>query len=103
MSKKYFDLAKKYGDVLKLEGINLKGLYVFGSRAKGKGKKWSDLDIGIISDDFGDDRIAGMSKLFYLGTKVSDLIEPHLFTSKEFGHKYDVLAQEIKRTGIRII
>ncbi len=97
------DIAKKYGEVLKREGINLKFMYIFGSRVKGRGKKWSDLDIGLITDDFKEDRISGMSKLFYLGTKVSDLIEPHLFTTKEFGYKYDVLAQEIKKTGIRVI
>lgn len=103
MSKKFLDIAKKYARIVRDDGINLKALYVFGSRMKGRAGKWSDLDVGLVSDDFNKDRIAGMSKLFYLGTKVSDLIEPHLFTTKEFNDTYDALAQEIKRTGIRII
>jgi predicted nucleotidyltransferase len=103
MIKRYFNVAKKYAEVVRKDGIGIKALYIFGSRVDGKSKKWSDLDVGIVSNDFGTDRIKGLARLFYLGTKVSDLIEPHLFTESEFGDKYDVLAREIKRVGIRVI
>jgi predicted nucleotidyltransferase len=103
MSNKYLNLAKRYAEVVKKDGVGIKALYIFGSRVKGIPKKWSDLDIGVVSNDFGDDRIGGLAKLFYLGTKVSDLIEPHLFTEIEFDDKYDVLAREIKKTGLKVI
>lgn len=95
-------IAKNYADEVKKSGINLKGMYLFGSRIKGNNHKWSDLDIGLITNDFAEDRIAGLSKLFYLGTKVSEIIEPHLFTEVEFQDKYDSLATEIKRTGVKV-
>ncbi|MBU1129694.1 nucleotidyltransferase domain-containing protein [Patescibacteria group bacterium] len=102
VKKKYVDIAKKYARLIEDEGISIDGLYLFGSRIRGGGHKWSDLDISVVSSDFGKDRIAEMAKLFYLASKVSGLIEPHSFSIKEFDDKYDTLAQEVKRTGIRI-
>jgi len=103
MTNKYIDIAKKYAKLLEANGVSVDGLYIFGSRVKGGARRWSDLDTGVVSSDFGKDKIAELSKLFYLGTKVSDLIEPHVFSVEEFEDKYNALAQEIKRTGIRVI
>ncbi|MBU1088297.1 nucleotidyltransferase domain-containing protein [Patescibacteria group bacterium] len=103
IKKKYIDIAKKYAKLIENEGISVDGLYLFGSRIRGGGHKWSDLDVSVVSSDFGKDRIAEMAKLFYLASKVSGLIEPHSFSLDQFDDKYDSLAQEVKKTGVRVI
>lgn len=33
-------------------GIHISSAYLFGSFARGKGSKWSDIDVAVISGDF---------------------------------------------------
>ena len=102
MSKKYLTIAKKYFLWLKKNSILVNSGYVFGSRVKGKAREDSDLDICVISDSFGKDRHGSRVKLMHLGREVSDLIEPHPMTVADFEDKYNPLAIEIKKTGIKV-
>ena len=103
MSKKDLSLAKKYLKWLKFKSVVVKAGYIFGSRSKGSAHEGSDLDICIISDSFGKDKHAARVKLMNYGLKVSDLIEPHLLTVADFEDKYNPLAVEVKKTGIKIV
>lgn len=88
---------------VKKAGIPIKGVYLFGSAAKGKMHKGSDIDICVVSSKFGkkphDERLF----LMRLQKGVSDRIEPHPYSPKDFSNKFDPLIQEIKRNGIQII
>ncbi|MBU1130203.1 nucleotidyltransferase domain-containing protein [Patescibacteria group bacterium] len=101
--KKYIDWAKKYAKIVVDSGIRIKMMYIFGSRARGGGYKYSDLDISVVSPDFGKDRLSERVRLMGLTRKVSLLIEPHPFSVEDFSDKCNLLAEEIKRTGIRVI
>lgn len=83
-------------------GIPVAGLYVFGSAAKGTMQRGSDIDICVVSTKFGykphDERIL----LMKLQKGVSDLIEPHPYSPKDFAHSYDPLLSQIKKTGVKI-
>ncbi|MBU0579038.1 nucleotidyltransferase domain-containing protein [Patescibacteria group bacterium] len=103
MNKKDLNIAKRYAETIKKNGINLKSLYVFGSRVMGTSKKWSDLDTCVVSNDFGKDRVFERVKLMCLGRTISLLIEPHPFSEKEFENKENMLAQQIQKTGIKIV
>jgi len=99
----YYKVLKKYVEVIEENGVKVEEMYFFGSRARGDEKKWSDLDVCVVSSDFTGDGVEDNKRLFYWATKVSDLIEPHAFLPEEFSDKYNFFANEIKRTGVKII
>ncbi|MFC1495928.1 nucleotidyltransferase domain-containing protein [Candidatus Margulisiibacteriota bacterium] len=78
---------------------------VFGSYARGRAKKWSDIDLAIVSKRF--EGISRFRRLVLLGKLAwkakSTEIEAIGFTPKEYKtvNKYDLL-HEIKENGITI-
>jgi len=75
---------------------------VFGSIIKGKTHKDSDIDTCIISPVFGKDRQRERVLLMNLREGISDLIEPHPYSEKDFQNSYDSLSSQIKQTGLKI-
>lgn len=102
LNPKVYQSAVRYKAVLEDSGIEVASLYIFGSQAKGKAKKWSDIDIGVVSPDFSGDRFEDRGILMDYSHEIDDFIEPHPFTLEDFDDKYYTLAQEVKRTGIKI-
>ena len=97
------EIRKKILDYLLLlekEGINLEKAIVFGSYVKGNIKPWSDIDICLISKQFGKDIFQEGVRISRISRKVDLLIEPHPYHPDDFKEKYDPLAAEIKRHGI---
>ena len=94
--------ATQFLRALQKKGLVISGYYVFGSQINGKAHKWSDIDIGIISPNFSDDRFEERIKLMRIGDEIDTAIEPHPFTPEDFEDKYYSLAQEVKKTGIKI-
>lgn len=95
----YESLVKRYIEDIEDFGVPVEKSYIFGSRIKGDYKKYSDLDVCVVSSAFGIDSTAEWVFLNKVARKVSDLIEPHSFSPKDFNNKYNLLAREIKRTG----
>lgn len=97
------DLKKKILDYLTLlrkKGIPIKKAIVFGSYAKGKIKPWSDIDLCLVSEEFGKDIFEEGVKVSRLARQVEPLIEPHPYHPDDFKEKYDPLAAEIRNHGI---
>ena len=89
--------AKRLSDQEKLP---IDKVIIFGSTAKGKTHKWSDVDVCIISPRFKDE----FKALQFLWTRRSRQevmagLEPVGFSSKDF-QEGSSLIQEIKRTGV---
>ena len=77
-------------------------VFLFGSHAKGKARRWSDIDVCVISKKFHD-RCHAIDYL-WVRRRDEDVemgIEPVGFNPKDFVDE-DPLAWEIKRTGIEI-
>jgi len=91
-------LARKFLTTLQEQGIKIESAYIFGSYAKGKEHKWSDIDIAVISSDFSDDRCEESVRLMKLSYKIDSRIEPVPFRPETFIDE-DPLAWEIKKTG----
>jgi len=93
---------KAYLQVLTEDGMSVQKVFLFGSYAKGKQHKWSDIDLCIISKDLQKKQYPWE----YLWRKTAQLprtrIEPVGYTPKDFVDECP-LAWEIKQTGIRII
>ena len=92
---------KEYINILKEDNLPVQKVILFGSYAKGKQNKWSDVDVCIVSPKFKD----AFSALQYLWLKREKdyglTIEPIGFNPKDFAES-DSLIDEIKRTGIEI-
>ncbi|MCL4514292.1 MAG: nucleotidyltransferase domain-containing protein [Firmicutes bacterium] len=95
------EIARKYADVLRRE-INLLGLYVYGSYARGEQDQDSDIDIAVVADDFTGDMVEDTFRLMKLRRQVDTRIEPHPFRQSDFTEK-NPMAREVMRTGIRIV
>ncbi len=102
LDKKILQKIKAYRSLIEKTGTKVQEIYVFGSQAKGRAKSWSDIDVGIISPSFGNDRQEERVSLMILSNKIDPAIEPHPFSPKDFNDRFYPLAQEIKRYGIKI-
>ena len=96
------DLAKKYICELRNMGIHIDTAYLFGSHAKGKVWEGSDVDVCVISSDFGKDYMKDKILLNKAALRVDSRIEPVAYSPADFENKYDALADEVKRFGILI-
>lgn len=95
-------IVKKYAEKLKEENYPFSAIYLFGSYAKGKAHKWSDIDIAVVSDKMKRNRDKGRFLLWHIRRDVDSMIEPHGFTVKDFQNDNDPMVYEIKKTGVKI-
>ncbi|MCJ7739953.1 nucleotidyltransferase domain-containing protein [Candidatus Microgenomates bacterium] len=97
------DTVRKYSDLVKLKGIDIKQTILFGSHAKGNARRYSDIDICIVSDQFGQDSLDELQILLHLSHDIDERIEPIPFTTRELADKYSSLACEIRKYGVRVV
>lgn len=98
-SKELNKVIKKYKKSLKKEKIDFSAIYLFGSYAKEKQHDWSDIDLAVVSDSFGDDYTKESVLLNRIADKINFLIQAHPFNSKHLRDPYSTLAQEIRKYG----
>ena len=96
------DIVKKYLTEVRRLGINIDRAYLFGSYAKGKVWEGSDMDICVISDNFGKDYMKDKLLLNKAALKIDSRIEPVAYSPIDFENKYDSLVDEVKRFGIMV-
>ncbi len=102
IKKDIITAVKRYADYISSNGFTIRGLYIFGSYARGNAQDTSDIDICVISDSFKSDEITGLQKLLRLARKADIRIEPVMLTSAEFGDNISPLVYEIKKYGYKI-
>ncbi len=95
---------ERYIGNLKKHNLYIKKVILFGSFAKGEGRKWSDIDLCIVSPDFEDPWQASEFLWRYRDIKdVRYVVEPIGFPEQEFMRdKDDFLIQNIKRSGVEV-
>jgi len=62
----------------------------------------SDIDIAVISTQFGQDNLKEMMFLRKLALEIDSHIEPLPFTPQDLDDRYSTLSQEIKKYGVPI-
>jgi len=104
MSKdKVKKIIQKYATKLRAKKYPFSAIYLFGSYAKNKAHKWSDIDVAIISDRLKKDWNENEDILWKYTVGIDSRIEPIGFTIKDFQDESDPMVYEIKKTGIRIV
>jgi predicted nucleotidyltransferase len=101
LPRKITKAIREYLKILKKEGLPIQKVYLFGSWAKSKAKKWSDLDLCIISPRFknSNEALDYLWKRRIVNKNVH--IEPFGWSPKDFVDE-DPLVWEIKKTGKEI-
>lgn len=99
---KHEKLAKEiedFIDILQKNNIDIKKLILFGSFAKNNSHKDSDIDLAVVSSQFGKNITAEMMLLSKLSWKVSDRIEAIPLSEEYLKLKYHPFIGEIKKYG----
>lgn len=102
LDSKIIDQIRDYKKVLEKNKIKVDRLIVFGSYAKRTQKKWSDIDLCVVSPQFGKNRFEERVRLMKLSVSGGENIEPHPYNLKDLNDKWDPLASEITKYGLEI-
>ena len=102
LKKKELAIINEYVDLLRNKGIEVSKVILFGSYAKGTARPESDIDIAIISSQFGKDNLKEMMFLRRMALKINSYLEPLPFSPQGIEDRYSSLAQEIAKYGITL-
>ncbi len=92
-------LASEFVDLVKKTGVPVTGAILFGSWAKGRADENSDIDVCVVSPQFGRDYLSEMTKLLNIAQKIDSRIEAVPFSPDDVRDVYSSLANEIRLTG----
>ena len=85
---------------IKRSGIHLRKVILFGSYAKNKQHRWSDIDVALVADEFktiGPEDVKLFSKILIKYPELD--IQPRTYNTKDFTPRKDSFVEEILRTG----
>lgn len=91
-------LIKGYQKKIEDMDIPIEHVYIYGSYAKGKAQKGSDVDVCVVSPAF-EDRIEGTMTLMKIRNDDELILSPLAFSPETFIDE-NPMAWEIKQTGI---
>ena len=94
--------AQQFVTLARNAGVLVVNASVFGSWAKGRGTADSDIDVCVVSPNFGKDYIEEMVELRKIALKVDSRIEPIPFTPQDLSDSYGTLATEIRKHSIAL-
>lgn len=95
---------KKFTTVLRQKRYSFCNVYLFGSYAKGKAKKDSDIDVAVIVSRPGSGQkyLNKKIKLWELSSLADSRIEPVLIAEKDLIEGATTIAAEVKNNGVLI-
>jgi len=103
VDQKVKQIIHRFADILAKKGIRVDQIIIYGSYASGNTTLYSDIDLAIISPDFGNDKYEESKLLLQTAWRVDPRLQPVPFSSESFNKKNWVpLIHQIKASGIRI-
>ena len=96
-------IIRKFAKRLKQEGISVDRVILYGSYATGKVRRDSDIDVAIVSKDFGKDRVKEGMTLYRIAGKVNVQLEPVPISIEAYENDtWLPLIYEIKVKGLEL-
>lgn len=96
-------IAAKYAEALIKKGLRIQKMILFGSYACDKARPESDIDIAVVSPDFGKDRFEEGKMLLQAAWRIDPRIEPVPVSSDAYENDTWVpLIYEIREKGIEL-
>lgn len=103
VEKEIVEKVKEFTKKLRKHRIRVAKIVLYGSRVSGKAHKFSDIDIAVVSPDFGKDRFAEGVKLFKIANEIDPRIEPIPISVKSYKNDTWVpIIYEIREKGIEL-
>jgi predicted nucleotidyltransferase len=100
---KISEIISRFVHILTANGIRVEKAILYGSYATGRVHPGSDLDLAIVSPDFGKDRFEEGKLLHRLAWRVDPRIEPIPISSASYeNNTWIPLIYEIRQNGIEI-
>src|SRR3990170_1433462 len=94
-------IIKKFVKALQAAGISVDRVILYGSYARGGARTDSDIDIAVVSKDFGKDRVEEGMTLFRIAGKIDSRLEPVPMSPKVYENDTWIpLVYEIREKGI---
>jgi len=94
---------EEFRRALEKKGIRVSKMILYGSYARGKNREFSDIDVAIVSPDFGKDRFEEGVVLFKIAAKIDPRLEPVPISEQAFENDTWVpLIYEIRKKGIEV-
>jgi predicted nucleotidyltransferase len=94
------DTAKSFVSDCQSSGLTFHKVLLFGSAVKGMTHEWSDIDLLLISDQFGDNIFDNLKLYSRINIKYP-IIETHPYPTSYF-YEGDPFIKEISREGVEI-
>jgi len=96
-------IIEKFVKRLRQEGISVDRVILYGSYAAEEGRRDSDIDVAIVSRDFGKDRVEEGMVLYRIAGKVDTLLEPVPISVEAYENDtWLPLIYEIKAKGLEL-
>lgn len=92
-------IVKRYITNVEKRGVRIDKAIVFGSWAKGNATDESDIDLCLVSRDFGQNEIKEQQFLLYQTHQVDDRLEPVPMSITDFETNATPLVDEVKKHG----
>jgi predicted nucleotidyltransferase len=88
---------------LKSKKIKVAKVILFGSRASGRAHEYSDIDVAVVSPDFGKDRYREGANLFEIACAIDPRIEPIPISLSSYENDTWIpIIYEIRKNGIEV-
>ncbi|MEO5572226.1 MAG: nucleotidyltransferase domain-containing protein [Bacteroidia bacterium] len=96
------NLVKQFASDVKAEGVHLRKVFLFGSYAHNRQRRFSDVDVALVADEFHGFVFKDLDLFINAKIKKSySRIQVQTFSTSYF-KKGDPFIDEIKRTGIEV-
>ena len=97
------DIIQRFINALEAKGFRIEKVVLYGSYASGKTHSASDLDLAVVSPDFGKDRFEEGKLLHQIAWRIDPRIEPIPISSSSYENDTWIpLIYEIRTKGIEI-
>jgi predicted nucleotidyltransferase len=93
--------AKKFADLVR-QKYTVSNAFLFGSFAKNTANEGSDIDVCIVSPNFGTDYSAEEMELIRMAITIDSRISPVPYTPQDLQDRYSQLAYEITTHGVPV-
>jgi len=88
---------------LKKKNIRVAKVILYGSRASGRAHEYSDIDVAIVSPDFGKNQFREGAKLFEIACSIDPRIEPIPISLSSYKNDTWIpIIYEIRENGIEL-
>jgi predicted nucleotidyltransferase len=77
-------VVREFVNALKRQGITIDRVILYGSYVNGTVRPDSDIDVAVVSKDFGKDRVEEGMTLFRIAGKIDPRLEPVPFSTKMY-------------------